>query len=824
MFAKYTVSEVKFVQHQLRADADAKQEELRLMVGERYRDLLQASTSIISMARSSKRLLEALDETKSAISDQKVPPLPRKSIANGAQDTHLHTLQLLSAHIKLLLDAPEHLWRLIERKKYFAAAWLYLLSDVVYRALRHEEETWADQGIHLREQFPLIGRQWEAVSQFRSQIVHKATLALREPAASSTDVCATALTLHLLDSRPLTETLTVFLTQRSRSLSVLLSYGLGKSPMSPSLGRAANGHPPEQGDSKPTARQIKDITQAALDNIASTVKTSRDVFENSSSSSSIAESVLGYIQSDSTLQSSAYASLPTELQLTTESLLMTLPSSTHFMLLPAHLKFYKPAVDVNSPKSRVSPADLRREVITWLEKATTTLKVSLDRWFVDLSTVKNVWTTRHSLRKWILSFNAFQEQETKGLSDIIDAACRKRISTIWRLVLSQAETSFRESILQAVSSFSGHQTDALPMQNLFQNPPLTTMASTGPADASFQKYKSSLRKQLLGRTALLDEVLRTLESCARALQNDMTQVLSTEDGDTTRLVHDLKAEYQPDAMVLCSRVVQQLDNVSSSISEQSEAEVESLVFVGKIANELASTSSFVSNLCVENSTIEDLREKAAALRETIVERWRIYTVSNIVSTNYSSSSTNIPTASTSLTLSWNLTNSLLELTYAVQKLGIARESSRQTHMVDKTLQLFINTLFDKAAFSESVQGVFEITFLEKISLDRENVGWNAVRARLEQLKADTKLKLPPATTVPDEESVEHGASEYLARTQLLFGALLSPRLHVNTQEKLGGLLPCGIPSVDQREFQPVMEVAKSADGSLPQRFNEILVA
>ncbi|KAF8922040.1 hypothetical protein CPB85DRAFT_18175 [Mucidula mucida] len=759
------------------------------------------------MAHSSKRLLEALDETKSAISTQKVPPLPRKSIANGAQDTHLHTLQLLSAHIKLLLDAPEHLWRLIERKKYFAAAWLYLLSDVVYRALRHEEETWAEQGIHLREQFPLIGRQWEAVSQFRSQIVHKATLALRESSASSTDVCATALTLHLLDSRPLTETLTVFLTQRTRSLSILLSYGL------------------EQADSKPTARQIKDITQAALDNIASTVRTSRDVFENSSSSSSIAESVLGYIQSDSTVQSSAYASLPTELQLTTESLLMTLPSSTHFMLLPPHLKFYKPAVDVNSPKSRVAPADLRREGMAWLEKATTSIKVSLDRWFLDLSTVKDVWTTRHSLRKWILSFNAFQEQETRSLIDIIDAACRKRISAIWKLILSQAETSFRESILHAVSSFNEHQIDALPMQNLFQNPPLTSMAPTGPADASFQKYKSSLRKQLLGRTALLDEVLKTLESCARALQHDMTQVLSTEDDDTTRLVHDLKTEYQPDAMVLCSRVVQQLDNVSSSISEHSEAEVESLVFVGRIANELASTSSFVSNLCVENNTVEDLRKKAAALRETIVERWRIYTVSNIISTNYSSP--NIPTASTSLTLSWNLTNSLLDLTYAVQKLGIARESSRQIHMVDKTLQLFINTLFDKTAFSESVQGVFEITFLEKISLDCENVGWNAVRARLEQLKADTQSKISPATTVPDQESVEHGASEYLSRTQLLFGALLSPRLPsapVNAQEKLGGLLPFGIPSVDQREFQPVMEVAKSADGSLPQRFNEILVA
>jgi predicted hydrolase (HD superfamily) len=51
----------------------------------------------------------------------------------------------------LLLDAPEHLWRLIERKKYFQAAWLFLLARVVHRALvrdnEEDEENWARQGI-----------------------------------------------------------------------------------------------------------------------------------------------------------------------------------------------------------------------------------------------------------------------------------------------------------------------------------------------------------------------------------------------------------------------------------------------------------------------------------------------------------------------------------------------------------------------------------------------------------------------------------------------------------------------------------------------------
>ena len=69
-------------------------------------------------------------------------------------DAHLHTLQLLSAHVKLLLDAPEHLWRLLERNKYFPAAWLFLLARVVHRALvrvddDQEETSWIRQGVDI---------------------------------------------------------------------------------------------------------------------------------------------------------------------------------------------------------------------------------------------------------------------------------------------------------------------------------------------------------------------------------------------------------------------------------------------------------------------------------------------------------------------------------------------------------------------------------------------------------------------------------------------------------------------------------------------------
>jgi len=136
---------------------------------ERYRDLLQASSSIIAIAKSSRRVLEAIEESRDSIRSQNdLPPPPKTAMVDGVDgkqvldyhgimrpthrtDRHLFTLQVLSAHMKLLLDAPEHLWRLIERKKYLQAAWLFLLARVVHRALvRHDEndeQAWVSEGV-----------------------------------------------------------------------------------------------------------------------------------------------------------------------------------------------------------------------------------------------------------------------------------------------------------------------------------------------------------------------------------------------------------------------------------------------------------------------------------------------------------------------------------------------------------------------------------------------------------------------------------------------------------------------------------------------------
>jgi hypothetical protein len=135
----------------------------------------------------------------------------------NTQDTQLRILQSVAAHVKLLLDTPEHIWRLLEKKKYLHAGWLFLLARIIYQALvrddTEDESDWTPYGIDIQvrtyvwitivsvrdlsqEQFPLVQRQWDAVAPLRAQITYKATLSLRD---SNTSLEARPSRLSVLD-------------------------------------------------------------------------------------------------------------------------------------------------------------------------------------------------------------------------------------------------------------------------------------------------------------------------------------------------------------------------------------------------------------------------------------------------------------------------------------------------------------------------------------------------------------------------------------------------------------------------------------------------
>jgi hypothetical protein len=151
------------------------------------------------MSKSAKRVQEAFQETKDAIASQQQPSRENYTLNVGKEgqyfyslsnnnallhihtsDSHLQTLQVLSAYIKLLLDAPEHLWRLIEREKYFHATWLFMLARVVHRALSHDDEqdedSWLNQGVNTVVNFTLNVFLTSDVSYLGAISTHPATV------------------------------------------------------------------------------------------------------------------------------------------------------------------------------------------------------------------------------------------------------------------------------------------------------------------------------------------------------------------------------------------------------------------------------------------------------------------------------------------------------------------------------------------------------------------------------------------------------------------------------------------------------------------------
>ncbi|KAG6814110.1 hypothetical protein H0H92_002105 [Tricholoma furcatifolium] len=852
LFSKHTIAEIRFIQQSLRADADAKQEELRLMVGERYRDLLQASSSIIAIASSSQRVKRALDETKEVILVQEEPPMPQKPSLKKGNDAHLHTLQLLSAHVKLLLDAPEHLWRLIERKKYFPAAWLFLLARVIHRALVREDEqdvTWSSQGVDILEEFPLVQRQWDSVSQFRSQIIHKATHSLREYNLSVEDTCSTLLTLHLLDSRPLMETLSVFLTQRSKTLQTLLLWKYD-SDSAGSQTKKQNGH--AAGSGQPASatssdfrrrpvKEIKEATHAVLDAISETIKTAQRVFQEDAAESrpSLIRRVLEYIQSDSP-NSSETQSIPAELCLTTQTLLTTLPSSTHFLILPPDLRSYKPYVDLNSSSSSVQASQFTQKLNDWFQKSTTHLQKAVGGWLAALHNVKELWSVRASTQRWFAT-SGLQENEAAQIRKLLDELYQRRVVEIWKLRLAESLGSFGERLDSTLLSLTQggkakHKgAHCFPAIELLERmideaaPPAPSQTSLGAVDTSFPKYTNSLRRQLVGRTALLDDVLATLESCARTIRQDLAHVMAG--AESPDLVEQLKTTYSPDADALCSSVIEKLEKTGNSF-EEVVTNTDGLVFLSRVSDELSSSSPFISEIGCQPSVLKDFRQTTSALHGRVVVRWRTCTVSSIVREHRLASKLIHPAlkgqCEPSLHLdvlmmalaslkpsgpSSHLVQSLLTLSTSLQDLGVPRSQPWQRTLVKSTLEHFITELTGDGWDESCVQASYDMTFLWKLAT-LVGEGENEFPSQLEKR---IRENLPAEV---DLDTLQKSAAESLARMQTLLATVLPPQKTIpvaDSTDKFSALLRFGTPP-QEGQFQPALELAKPTS-----RFGLLLV-
>ncbi len=220
IFAKYTVSEIRQLVRDLQHESDKKREDLRTLVGERYRDLMDAAETIIGMRNSSNEVVDkirlVMDGTTEATQITGRIAADSKSkgkdpyATNNEDDSQL----ALAAQIKLLMDIPEMMWSSVDTRDFLRATKLFLFARHIHTNLSICEDTLED--------FPVIGRQWAAISQFHEAITNGCKVVMSDGNGTVEDAVNSMVALSLLTGVSRQDIFKSFMTKRQDQLKIHL--------------------------------------------------------------------------------------------------------------------------------------------------------------------------------------------------------------------------------------------------------------------------------------------------------------------------------------------------------------------------------------------------------------------------------------------------------------------------------------------------------------------------------------------------------------------------------------------------------------------------
>uniref|UniRef100_A0A0L8GYS1 Conserved oligomeric Golgi complex subunit 1 n=1 Tax=Octopus bimaculoides TaxID=37653 RepID=A0A0L8GYS1_OCTBM len=113
MFEKFTIQEIREIEKKNRLDIERKKEELRVMVGERYRDLIEAADTITDMKKSSQNVMNSISKIEELCKQLKQNHLAKgtsyihRPLADKSRKQTENHFYSVASQIKLLLDMPE---------------------------------------------------------------------------------------------------------------------------------------------------------------------------------------------------------------------------------------------------------------------------------------------------------------------------------------------------------------------------------------------------------------------------------------------------------------------------------------------------------------------------------------------------------------------------------------------------------------------------------------------------------------------------------------------------------------------------------------------
>ncbi|XP_038222006.1 conserved oligomeric Golgi complex subunit 1 isoform X2 [Zerene cesonia] len=231
LFQTHSIVEIDQVQKKLQYEIERKREELRAMVGERYRDLIHAADTIEEMRSTTASTLNHISNMMSICKNLhnahligfKVEEKPSQS--NSPQIDPVHGI---SVQIKLLTEIPEKIWKCINGNDFIKAAQLFIMARHVNTGLQLQIGSRNDKQ-SMQPLQRIVQQQWNSISNLSQTIIDMCGQRLQDFDISVEVACSCLVGLYLLDSRSMVELLNTLINLHSNnSLKTTLQFDLQK--------------------------------------------------------------------------------------------------------------------------------------------------------------------------------------------------------------------------------------------------------------------------------------------------------------------------------------------------------------------------------------------------------------------------------------------------------------------------------------------------------------------------------------------------------------------------------------------------------------------
>ncbi|KAA3464616.1 conserved oligomeric Golgi complex subunit 1-like [Gossypium australe] len=170
LFRAKPISEIRNVESATNKQIQDKKEELRQLVGTRYRDLIDSADSILQMKSASESISSNISSIHHSIRSLSISVLeaPSPKLQTPPNPTTRLRIYGIACRVKYLVDTPENIWGCLDESMFLEAAARYIRAKHVHSILMLPDGDLDHNNI--LSNFPLLQHQWQIVESFKAQI------------------------------------------------------------------------------------------------------------------------------------------------------------------------------------------------------------------------------------------------------------------------------------------------------------------------------------------------------------------------------------------------------------------------------------------------------------------------------------------------------------------------------------------------------------------------------------------------------------------------------------------------------------------------------